>query len=46
MKKNGAVFLEVALGVVAQRQTPCVTISRTTANETTFLKQTGSKKNS
>ena len=31
MKKNGAVFLEVALGVVTHRQTPCVTISRTTA---------------
>ena len=46
MKKNGAGFLEVALGVVTQRQTPCVTISRTTANKTTILKQTGNKKNS
>ena len=37
MKQNGAVFLEVALGVVTQRQTPFVTISRTTAIETTIL---------
>ena len=33
MKSNGAVFLEVALGVVTQSQTPCVTISRTTSNK-------------
>ena len=36
-KWNGAIFLEVALGVVTQRQTPCVTISRTTAHKTTKL---------
>ena len=35
---EGAVFLEVALGVVTQRQTPCVTNSRTTAKKTTFIR--------
>ena len=43
---EGAVFLEVALGVVMQRQTPGVTNSRTTAKKTTILQHTGNKKNS
>ena len=46
MKLNGAIFLEVALGVVTQRQTPCVTISRTTANKTTIQKRNGNKMDS
>ena len=46
MRKNGAVLLVFDLGIVTQRQTPCVTISTTTANKTTILKQTGNKKKS
>ena len=42
---KGAVFLEVALSVATQRQTPCVTNSRTTAKKTTILQHTGNKKN-